>query len=265
MRPVADPRRSAAPGACATASIATTTSSSRPDRPVARARAASSDEAVDTASDVRRLSSARLSVIRRYPDSPRFPVASHRMSTGRSRAYPPTLARPVGTLLEARSVRRTAARRRPATLRRRWLSLGPASRLVGRRPGHASPLGRRRAASRRTSRRAATDGSTGARSRRLVAGRRSGRRPLASLGASPERLARAYQRSYADRHGRARCPGRRHGRARALPTRRPAPGRGTRRASRRRTRPTAGARARAEADATALVDDLARRLAGAAA
>ena len=37
MRPVADPDRSARAGACATASIATTTSSSRPDR-VRRAR-----------------------------------------------------------------------------------------------------------------------------------------------------------------------------------------------------------------------------------
>ena len=78
----------------------------------------------------------------------------------------------------------------------RWLSLGPASRLVGVDPD--------------TLRRWADDGRVAAYitpgghrrfDRRtieaLVATRRPGSRPLASLGASPERLARAYRRSYA--------------------------------------------------------------------
>jgi excisionase family DNA binding protein len=78
----------------------------------------------------------------------------------------------------------------------RWLSLGPASRLVGVDPdtlrrwadegrveAYVTPGGHRR-----FDRRAIEA---------LVASRRSGSRPLASLGASPERLSRAYQRRYA--------------------------------------------------------------------
>ena len=78
----------------------------------------------------------------------------------------------------------------------RWLSLGPASRLVGVDPdtlrrwadegrveAYVTPGGHRR-----FDRRAMEA---------LVASRRSGTRPLASLGASPERLTRAYQRRYA--------------------------------------------------------------------
>lgn len=77
----------------------------------------------------------------------------------------------------------------------RWLSLGPASRLVGvdpdtlRRWADAGRVevfvtpGRHRRFDRR-----ALD--------RLAANRRVEARPLASLGASPERLARAYRRSY---------------------------------------------------------------------
>jgi len=78
----------------------------------------------------------------------------------------------------------------------RWLSLGPASRLVGVDPdtlrrwadegrveAYVTPGGHRR-----FDRRAMEA---------LVASRRSGSRPLASLGASPERLTRAYQRRYA--------------------------------------------------------------------
>ncbi len=77
----------------------------------------------------------------------------------------------------------------------RWLSLGPASRLVGVDPD--------------TLRRWADDGqveayatSSGHRRfdrrtlERLTFTRRTGSRPLASLGASPERLARVYRRSY---------------------------------------------------------------------
>lgn len=76
-----------------------------------------------------------------------------------------------------------------------WLSLGPASRLVGVDPDtlrrwaddgrlrtYATPGGHRRFAA--------------ADLRRLVATRQPGRRPLAALGATPERMARAYARAY---------------------------------------------------------------------
>lgn len=79
----------------------------------------------------------------------------------------------------------------------RWLSLGPASQFLGidpdtlrrwaddgRVPSWTTPGGHRRFD------RAALE--------RLAAGRRrAGRRPLTSLGASPERLARVYRRHYA--------------------------------------------------------------------
>lgn len=78
----------------------------------------------------------------------------------------------------------------------RWLSLGPASQLLGidpdtlrrwaddgRVPSWTTPGGHRRFD------RAAIE--------RIATGRRSGRRPLTSLGASPERLARVYRRHYA--------------------------------------------------------------------
>ena len=143
----------------------------------------------------------------------------------------------------------------------RWLSLGPASRLVGVDPdtlrrwaddglveAYVTPGGHRRFDQRAIE--------------TLVAGRRSGHRPLASLGASPERLTRAYRRRYtADRI------------ARQVPADDAVERERYRRDGRRLVEALiahldadasdAGARARAEADATALVDDLARRLADA--
>lgn len=141
----------------------------------------------------------------------------------------------------------------------RWLSLGPASRLVGVDPdtlrrwaddgqveAYVTPGGHRRF-DRRTIERVAST-------------RRTGSRPLASLGASPERLARAYRRSYttdtpanrvpagdAVERERYRIDGRRL--VEALVAHLDA------------DPDDAGARASSEADATALVDDLARRLA----
>ncbi len=94
----------------------------------------------------------------------------------------------------------------------------------------------------------------------LVSARRTGSRPLASLGASPERLTRAYRRSYTgdskardvpadDDHAREHY--RRDGRllVEALVAHLDADA------------ADAAERGRSEADATALVDDLARRLA----
>jgi excisionase family DNA binding protein len=141
----------------------------------------------------------------------------------------------------------------------RWLSLGPASRLVGVDPDtlrrwadegrvdvYVTPGGHRRF-DRRT-----IDA--------LVSTRRAGSRPLASLGASPERLNRAYRRSYS-----------------ADPTANqvPADDLAAREHYRRDGRLLVEAlvahldadpadvveRARSEAEATALVDHLARRLA----
>jgi excisionase family DNA binding protein len=141
----------------------------------------------------------------------------------------------------------------------RWLSLGPASRLVGVDPdtlrrwadegrveAYITPGGHRRFE------RLAIE--------RLVATRRPGSRPLASLGASPERLARAYRRSYtADPSAHGLPAGDTAGRERY------------RRDGRRLVEALVAhldadaaddaERARSEADATALVDDLARRLA----
>ena len=141
----------------------------------------------------------------------------------------------------------------------RWLSLGPASRLVGVDPdtlrrwadegrveAYVTPGGHRRF-DRRT-----IDA--------LVSTRRAGNRPLASLGASPERLNRAYQRSYAADRAAHQIPAgdlvtreryRRDGRllVEALVAHLDAD-----------PADIAG-RARSEAEAAELVDDLARRLA----
>ncbi len=140
-----------------------------------------------------------------------------------------------------------------------WLSLGPASRRIGVDPDtlrrwadegrievYLTPGGHRR-----FERRAIED---------LISTRRPGSRPLASLGASPERVTRAYQRTYAANVGG-------HGVA--------AGDDATREHYRQDGRrlvealvahldadvTDAAGRDQAEADATALVDDLARRLA----
>jgi excisionase family DNA binding protein len=143
----------------------------------------------------------------------------------------------------------------------RWLSLGPASRLVGVDPdtlrrwadegrveAYVTPGGHRRF-DRRTI-------------EALVSTRHAGKRPLASLGASPERLARAYRRSYTVDTV-----------ARQVPADDDIERERYRRDGRRLVEALtahldAGAadgveRERSEAEATALVDDLARRLAAA--
>ena len=141
----------------------------------------------------------------------------------------------------------------------RWLSLGPASRLVGVDPdtlrrwadegridAFVTPGGHRRFD------RAAIDA--------IVANRQVGRRPLASMGASPERLNRAYRRSYTTDDAARQVPAddadaresyRRDGRllVEALVAHLDADA------------GDAVERERSEAAATALVDDLARRLA----
>ena len=142
----------------------------------------------------------------------------------------------------------------------RWLSLGPASRLVGVDPdtlrrwadegriaAYVTPGGHRR-----------FDRGT---IEAMVASRRPGSRPLATMGASPERLARAYRRSYAADPAAAR----------RVPLDDEVERERYRRDGRRLVEALAAhldaaddaARQRSEAEATTLVDDLARRLAAA--
>jgi excisionase family DNA binding protein len=83
----------------------------------------------------------------------------------------------------------------PARSTAEWLSLGPASRVLG-----VDPDTLRRWADAGRVRSFATPGGhrrfSRADLRRLQEVRRSAKRPLATLGATPERLARAYARSY---------------------------------------------------------------------
>jgi excisionase family DNA binding protein len=141
----------------------------------------------------------------------------------------------------------------------RWLSLGPASRLVGVDPdtlrrwadegrieAFVTPGGHRR-----------FDRQT---IETLVATRRAGSRPLATMGASPERLARAYRRSYTGDDAASHVP---HGDDNERERYRRD---GRRLVEALAAHLDAGAgdgpeRDRSEAEATALVDDLARRLA----
>lgn len=140
-----------------------------------------------------------------------------------------------------------------------WLSLGPASRLVGVDPdtlrrwadggrveAFTTPGGHRRFARRSLE--------------RLVASRRPGRTPLASLGATTDRVSLAYRRSYATTRRAAADD------AAPIAT----PDRDAFRAVGRRLvdallrhldAADVAARAAAESDAGALTDDLARRLA----
>jgi len=141
----------------------------------------------------------------------------------------------------------------------RWLSLGPASRLIG-----VDPDTLRRWADEGRVEVSVTPGGHRRFDRRtiegLVASRRPGSRPLASLGASPERLARAYRRSYAIEGAGGPPPSDDAGELDRE---------GYRRDGRRLVEALVAhldagddaARERSEADATALVDDLARRLA----
>jgi len=159
-----------------------------------------------------------------------------------------------------------------STVGRAWLSLGPASALLGVDPGtlrrwadegrvtvYTTPGGHRRF-DRRALERLASQ-------RRPGMGRRTTRpsaRPLASLGATPERLQRVYRRSYSATDAPAD----------AVRTAVDDDDRAAYRSDGRRlvaalvahldADPADGpARASAEADAEILVDDLARRLAAA--
>ena len=161
---------------------------------------------------------------------------------------------------------------------RTWLSLGPASQLLGVDPGtlrrwadegrvpvYTTPGGHRRF-DRRALERLATE-------RRPGMGRRSTRPPsrsLTSMGATPERLQRVYRRSYsaASSAVTATAPGDSPAQPVVDDADREAyrqDGRGlvTALVAYLDADPLDGpARAAAEADAAALVDELARRLAG---
>jgi len=152
-------------------------------------------------------------------------------------------------------------RSQPRAATREWLSLGPASRLLGVDPdtlrrwadggrveAYTTPGGHRRFE------RTALE--------RLATSRRGGPRPLASLGATPERLSRAYRRSYS-------APVGDDGAARAAIA--PSDREAYRHDGRRLVKALvahldadpadAPARTIAESDANLLVDELARRLA----
>ena len=138
MRPVAIPGAIRRGGACATASIATITSSSRPDAAPARRRAR---RPFDRAS--RRAyppPPGRISDTQIYPDSRR---AYHAMSTGRPERIPPRSPDPSAPLSRPR-VSDTAAARSPLVVARTG---EPAGRRRSRTPFGAGPT---RAGSRRT-------------------------------------------------------------------------------------------------------------------
>lgn len=83
----------------------------------------------------------------------------------------------------------------PAPLPTEWLSLGPASRLLGVDPDTLrrwSDVGRIRSFTTPGGHRRFARADLA----RLQEARRSTKRPLATLGATPERMARAYARSY---------------------------------------------------------------------
>lgn len=140
-----------------------------------------------------------------------------------------------------------------------WLSLGPAARLVGVDPDTLrrwADAGRIEAFTTPGGHRRFERGAL----ERVRASRHARIQPLASLGATPERLSRAYRRSYGS-----------HGVARPL-----AHGAGAEREAYRQDgrrlvealvahldadSANVRARTRAERKATALVDDMARRLA----
>ncbi len=161
----------------------------------------------------------------------------------------------------------------PTATPRTWLSLGPASRLLGVDPGtlrrwadegrvpvYTTPGGHRRFDQRALERLASE--------RRPGTGRRSTRPPsrsLTSMGATPERLQRVYRRSYSTASSTAANDGR-------VPPVVDDEDRAAYRHDGRRLVTAlvayldadpldTPARATAEADAATLVDDLARRLA----
>lgn len=178
-------------------------------------------------------------------------------------SVPPSFVRSVGTST-LRTVPDLAADGRSTTVARRaggspWLSLGPASRMLG-----VDPDTLRRWADERRVETYVTPGGHRRFERRtierLAANRQTGVRPLASLGAGTDRLNRAYRRSYATHpHGIAA----------------PADGGDALEGYRQDGRclvdalvahldadpSDTAARSAAEARAAALVDDLARRMA----
>jgi excisionase family DNA binding protein len=146
---------------------------------------------------------------------------------------------------------------------RSWLSIGPASRLLGvdqdtlrrwadegRIDAFTTPGGHRRFE------RGVVD--------RLLASRRPGARPLASMGATPERLSSVYRRSYSAADASAD-----HVRTAVIDADREVYRQDGRRlvaalvAHLDADAADLPARERSEQEATALVDELARRLAGA--
>ena len=232
--PSRPPTAAPSAGACATASTATTTSSSPPDR-APRDAAGSHRDAVDDAA--RR--SVSCACVGRPTAIPRFTQISHREVVIAACPDPPHSPESAAGCRSGPASRLLGVD--PDTLRR-WAD-------EGRIEAFTTPGGHRRFDRRELE--------------RLLEARHPGvgtGPPLATLGATPDRLSRAYRRSYASAGPRRRRPERRPGRRpRGVPDRRPRPRRVARRLPRRRRTPRL-ARA-AESRAAALTDDLARRLA----